>query len=147
MAYQYRFRETLQHVHRREKLSDEQRQLLESIDGQLGAEVPIVSDRQCPECNRPFGIVTVRGVEIDCCRFCRSIWFDPGELQGLSRQSRDVPSGPYQHRGSRYRCPVCREEMTEHVFLNPFNLLVDQCPRGHGVYLEDRELERVFEIV
>ncbi len=37
--------------------------------------------------------------------------------------------------------------MTEFVFANPNTLLVDRCPCGRGVYLEDRELERVFEIV
>jgi len=36
--------------------------------------------------------------------------------------------------------------MTEYVFLRPFNLLVDRCAAGHGVYLEERELERVFKI-
>ncbi len=31
--------------------------------------------------DKPFTLITVNDVEIDCCCDCRSIWFAPGELQ------------------------------------------------------------------
>lgn len=130
-----------------EDLTEEERAVLHLIDRQLHDPHPVFSDKHCPQCGKPLSVVTVRNLRIDCCRQCRGIWFDPGELQMLSGLSKEIPSNHLAHRHSRYRCPVCQAEMEEYVFLNPRNLLVDRCPNGHGVYLEDRELERVFEIV
>ena len=129
------------------ELSDEERDVLKSIDRQLHELEPVASALSCPECDRPLTVVQIKAVEIDCCRFCRSTWFDPGELQAFSGLDKEIPADNLAHRTSRYRCPVCHAEMTEYVFMDPYNLLVDRCPKGHGVYLEDRELERVFEIV
>ena len=36
--------------------------------------------------------------------------------------------------------------MTEYVFINPHNLLVDHCGSCHGIYLEVGELERAVEL-
>ena len=135
------------HERHQDKLSEDERETLASIDRQLGDDHAVESEKSCPECHRPFRVVTIKRVEIDCCRFCRSIWFDPGELQVFSGEEKEIPSDHLKSRKSRYNCPVCRAEMTEYVFVNPCTLLVDRCPNGHGVYLEDRELERVFEIV
>ena len=130
-----------------DKLTHEEREILQDIDRQLALPDPVVSEKNCPECSRPFTIVTVQGMDIDCCHFCRSIWFHPGELQLFSHQSKEIPSDNLTHRDSRYLCPVCQTRMIEFVFVNPHTLLVDRCPDGHGVYLEDHELERVFELV
>ncbi len=140
-----RFRRTI--LPADEHLSDQQRELLRSIDRQVNDPTPVESKIICPECRRFMAVVKIREMEVDCCRFCRSIWFDPGELQTLSGQEKEIPSDHLAHRPSKYECPVCRAEMTEYVFVNPHNLLVDRCPNGHGVYLEDRELERVFDLV
>jgi Zn-finger nucleic acid-binding protein len=142
-----RHRRLIHSAQSQEHLTSEERELLDSIKKQLADEHPVESARCCPECDRPFVIVSVAGEEIDCCRFCRSIWFDPGELRHLSGTAKEIPSDDLSHRESRYNCPVCGTRMTEYVFYNPYNLLVDRCPRGHGIYLEDRELERVFAIV
>jgi Zn-finger nucleic acid-binding protein len=129
-----------------EQLTDAERELLAEINEQLADDHRVESKRSCPGCARPFTIVTVDGLEIDCCRFCRSIWFDPGELQHFSKTEKEIPSDDLAHRQSKYDCPVCGTRMMEYVFFNPHNLLVDRCPAGHGVYLEDRELERVLEL-
>lgn len=130
-----------------EPLADDDQKTLQQIDDQLKQSNLPKSSKDCPECGRSLEIVTVAGIQLDCCRFCRGTWFDPGELQFFSGQSKEIPSDHLQHRASRYQCPVCQTKMTEYVFANPSNLLVDRCPNGHGVYLEDRELQRVFEIV
>lgn len=120
--------------------------MLEKIGDQLQSDRARESKRKCPECRRPFRIVRVGRIELDCCRYCRSIWFDPIELRFFSRQSKDIPSDHLTSRVSKYRCPDCDAQLVEYVFMNPNTLLVDRCPKNHGVYLEDRELERVFEI-
>jgi Zn-finger nucleic acid-binding protein len=131
---------------RREVLSERDRAVLDRIAQQLTADDPPNSSLACPECDRPMTLVTVDDVEIDCCRYCRSIWFDEGELLAFSQQDRDVPSDHLHHRPSRFACPACRGPMIEYVFQNPRTLMVDRCPTCRGVYLEDRELQRVFEI-
>ena len=128
-------------------LTADERRVLRDLTDQLAGEALPASKRCCPECDRPFALVTVSGVELDCCSKCRGIWFDPGELQAFSHQEKEIPSDDKAHRPSRFRCPDCGVAMVEYTFVNPHTLLVDRCPHGHGVYLEDRELERVFEIV
>ncbi len=129
-----------------DNLTSDERAVLKSIEEQLAGNEPGASARACPECKQPFEVVAVRDVEIDCCRGCRSIWFDPGELTALAGVKKEVPQPDLATRSSRYACPDCNEPMVEYALFDPLNLLVDRCPAGHGVYLEDRELERVFEI-
>lgn len=132
-------------LHVGKSLTDQEREVLDTIAAQLTPGERVPSRRRCPECQRNMTLVRLGGVTLDACTLCRGCWFDPGELRFISGLSRDVPGEALKSRPSRYRCPVCQAEMTEHVFIKPFNLLVDQCHR-HGVYLEDRELERVFRI-
>ena len=128
-------------------LTYDERRLLKELAEQVSSGELQESRRCCPECYRPFVLATVSGIELDCCPKCRGIWFDPGELQAFSHQEKEIPSDDKAHRPSRFRCPDCDAEMVEYTFVNPHSLMVDRCPNGHGVYLEDRELERVFEIV
>jgi len=119
--------------------------MLGDIDRQLRQQPP-ASDRVCPECERKMVMVRVGDVQVDACLRCEGVFFDPGELKSLTGLQRDVPGDRLASRLSRRLCPACRDAMTEQVFLRPFNLLVDRCPRGHGVYLEKGELKRVFEL-
>ncbi len=128
------------------ELSAEERNTLLEIENQLAAESPTTSSRDCPECRRPFVVVYVCSVAIDCCRSCRGIWFDAGELQAFSGQAKEIPADNLANRPSRFDCPICQARMIEFVFVNPGSLLVDRCPTGHGVFLEEKELERVFEL-
>jgi Zn-finger nucleic acid-binding protein len=155
---QWRWREDVQRRaasldrHKRAVLVDEhrltadERRLLEDIEKQLADPHAAHSSRKCPECRGSLTIVRVQQLEIECCRRCRGMWFDPGELQVFSAQSKEIPSDDLAHRASRFACPVCGAPMIEYTFVNPNSLLVDRCPSGHGVYLEERELERVFEL-
>ncbi|REJ66152.1 MAG: hypothetical protein DWQ31_15820 [Planctomycetota bacterium] len=127
-------------------LDADERALLDDLTAQIEADDPPHAARDCPECGRPFVLVRLRGVQLDCCARCRGIWFDPGELKLISEVDSEVPQTQKAMRPSRHACPDCGEVMIEYALFNPLNLLVDRCPRGHGVYLEDRELERVFQI-
>jgi Zn-finger nucleic acid-binding protein len=104
------------------------------------------SGRACCECHGPFKVIQIEGVELDFCPECRGFWFDPGELKSMTATDSDVPASKLKHRTSRYKCPICLAQMTEHVYLEPHNLLVDCCPDGHGIYLEEGELERAIQL-
>ena len=120
--------------------------MLDSIAEQVQSAPEEGSGKPCPECQCNTILVHLQDIEIDYCKHCRGCWFDPGELHFIIGLERDIPAEHMGDRASRYHCPVCGEEMHEQVFLQPYNLLVDRCPAGHGVYLEQGELERVFEL-
>lgn len=124
-----------------------QQKILNDIAIQLEKENLAVSRLSCPECKRNFTIITINDVEVDCCIYCKSYWFDPGELMLITETSSDIPDQHLRHRNSRCTCPVCQVTMNEHVYMNPGNLLVDRCPNGHGVYLESGELKRAWELI
>lgn len=125
-----------------------QQKVLDDIELQLETGNLPSSRLDCPECGRPFNIITIiDNVEVDCCIYCKSYWFDPGELMIATKTTSDIPGQHLRHRDSRFTCPVCQVTMNEHVYINPGNLLVDRCPNGHGVYLESGELKRAWELV
>jgi Zn-finger nucleic acid-binding protein len=127
-------------------LTRPEQQDVEDIQTQLRKAPLSTSTRSCLECGKPFVLVAVEGVEIDTCLDCNSFWFDAGELRVLTHWPEDVPAEAYDHAASRYRCPVCRAEMQQCRFLSPYDLMVDECPEGHGVYLEAGELDKALTL-
>lgn len=145
--HQREHRDHLLHGHNRMgELSEADRMLLADLQKQLHASNLRTSTRCCPECRRPFALVNMREIAIDYCTHCRGCWFEPGELGLVAGTAQDVPATQTMHRKSKYTCPVCSTAMWESVYKKPFTLLVDRCPNGHGVYLEQGELERVLKL-
>jgi len=128
------------------RLSEEEAELVMNINKQVKLDNLKVSKKPCPECKRKLSIIHVLDVELDCCQFCHSFWFDSGELKLLTGLKKDVVSEGMKTRASKYECPICDKPMKETVFKASHNLLVDQCEE-HGVYLENNELNRVVEII
>ena len=100
----------------------------------------------CPGCAGPFAVADVDGIKIDTCSSCGSIWFDAGELKTLAHQPRDVPDEELISKRSRCHCPVSSTGMFQHLYRKPHRLLVDTCPNGHGVYLEQGEYLEALRI-
>jgi Zn-finger nucleic acid-binding protein len=44
----------------------------------------------------------------------------------------------------RIGCPTCRETMTREVYSPEDTVLVDRCPQGHGIWLDDGELGQLY---
>lgn len=99
----------------------------------------------CPECQREMVVMRIEGQDIDYCLKCRGFWFDRGELHQFTDMPTDVPGDQLRHRDSRFDCPICQQQMNEYQFCQGANLMVDACSE-HGVYLEDHELVRAFEV-
>ncbi len=104
------------------------------------------SDRQCPGCHNHFYRAQMSHVEVDFCNVCYSTWFDRGELARVADQSEDIPDRDTRPRRSKYRCPVCAARMRARRYLKPYALWVDECPNGHGLYLEGGELVQALQI-
>ncbi len=125
----------------------EQQEYILELFKQFKLQQKMKSDKQCPECKRNFIIIKLLDQEIECCLYCKSYWFDEGELAAITNFTTDIPSQNLRHRESKFNCSICQTTMNEYMFLQPHNVLVDRCPNGHGVYLEKGELQRVFEII
>ncbi|MCP4134696.1 MAG: zf-TFIIB domain-containing protein [bacterium] len=141
-----------------QELPEQQKNVLETIISILETNEEPTSERVCPECQRNFFLIDILlenpnkkkragkiELEIDGCKFCKSLWFDSEELRTVTEQSRDVPSENLASRKSTYPCPVCDAAMNQYVYKAPDNIIVDKCLNGHGVYLESGELERIFK--
>ena len=117
--------------------------VIASADEPPVVDKSVKSERSCPECGRSFSPLKIKGKEVDFCSYCKSYWFDSGELAFITDQVTDIPDTTLRSRESRHSCPVCGEIMKEHIYLRGNNLLVDRCPE-HGVYLESGELQRAL---
>ncbi|HEY5658752.1 MAG TPA: zf-TFIIB domain-containing protein [Myxococcota bacterium] len=108
----------------------------------------------CPVCRIDQVIVEWGGVELDVCIEGHGIWFDAQELGQLFETAGAPDAGPPLETrlqpaprgagGPKRRCPRCRARM-DHVSLpeDPEQTVLDRCPRGHGLWFEPGELERI----
>jgi Zn-finger nucleic acid-binding protein len=86
-------------------------------------------------------------VEIDHCLSCGGIWLDAGELEMLlGDQQMPIPLMETATKEHKRRCPVCRKKMEK--VLSPdagHDTLLDRCTRGHGIWFDAGELQKVIE--
>jgi len=92
-------------------------------------------------------------VEIDYCPGCRGVWLDSGELALVGRRAGALRMGildEIETRSGRQtkaepsrRCPVCGKRLIEVRAQGEPGIVVDRCPRGHGLWFDRGELEAV----
>ena len=128
-----------------DNLTKEEQKILDSLNNQLLVS-KISSSKQCPTCHKHFYVLRLNNVEIDCCKRCESLWFDPEELKIVMNTPNDIVDEALHAGKSKYNCPVCEVKLQKRSFLFPERLVVDKCPEGHGVYFEKGELEKIFKI-
>lgn len=122
-------------------------EIVKAIENQIISNKIDRSDINCPECAKKMCQIKIKSETINYCILCKGSWLNTGIMSKYTDYEKDVPSDHLTNRKSRFDCPVCNINMREYVFLKPYNLLVDQCTNGHGVYLENGEFERAIEIV
>jgi Zn-finger nucleic acid-binding protein len=91
------------------------------------------------------------GVEIDHCAFCGGTWLDAGELEmilelsGLSPAGVETALNRAEERGrTPRRCPRCPAKLREIAVDAPDTVILDRCPRGHGLWFDRGEMEKVI---
>ncbi|MCU0962477.1 MAG: zf-TFIIB domain-containing protein [Pirellulaceae bacterium] len=111
----------------------------------------------CPVCSQPMVIVEFQNVELDTCVDCRGLWFDAQELSQLF----ELAGVPHQyhalesqldrlpHVGARRKCPRCRRplEPVRAPARRGAELILDECPRGDGLWFDQGELSALLEAV
>jgi len=124
----------------------------------------MVNRASCPRCREvELELVQAGPVRLDQCRQCGGVWFDaqgdelrlvlergwgrvPDVLKragAIADASRDTPTD--LNKPEPLPCPRCGSGMTSHWYADEVGtFVVDNCPLGHGVWLDSGELERAF---
>ena len=106
----------------------------------------------CPRCASPLIVVEAAGVEVDHCTACGGAWLDSGELELLLEEAANhdaLMATLKSHTGDReakIRCPICNHKLDKVVYGEGEKVVLDMCPRNHGLWLDDGELRQVIEM-
>jgi Zn-finger nucleic acid-binding protein len=99
-------------------------------------------------------IVEFEEIELDACPDCRGIWFDSQELGelfeliGAPDHLHDLENQLQRlaHAKARRFCPRCRSRVEPvRAPARDGELILDECPRGHGLWFDRGELEALLE--
>ena len=115
--------------------------------------------RKCPVDDFTLSQASYEGVTIDQCPHCSGVWLDAGELETVQNAQasdfRDVPTesaiedvkaaeamGRAAEETPR-GCVVCNAGLEQKEYAYASQVMIDQCPKGHGMWLDKNELARL----
>ncbi len=104
----------------------------------------------CPVDNQPLVVLELDQVEIDYCTNCEGIWLDAGELELLieSENERkkllDLFGDGVNVKERTYKCPICAKNIMKVEVGTSQKILIDKCPKNHGLWFDNGELEKVL---
>jgi Zn-finger nucleic acid-binding protein len=113
---------------------------------------------RCPRCQKD--VLTKKmyeNVEVDQCTECQGVWLDHGEIKTivdtvqatfsnqlvqevLQSASSSIPDA---EKTSIEQCPKCNQNTTPLNFNYSSGVIVDVCPAGHGIWLDQGEIEKI----
>lgn len=98
----------------------------------------------CPKCNgkKLKEIRTLHDVRIDCCKACRGIWFDHGELEEIFTLAAKELTLSIDSLKQRYKCPRCSKPLYSFPYPQT-DVIIDMCSECHGLWLDANELTRI----
>ena len=109
----------------------------------------------CPRCGTDMQTRTIStaagGVVIDICHpGCAGIWLDAGDMSaGLdaSDDLQQVVLTPIRtpDLGRPANCPICQEPMQRYRWNYTSRVILDQCPAGHGTWIDAGEPQAMEE--
>lgn len=109
------------------------------------------SRKHCPSCRGRLREVNVETIQLDLCPDCTGYWCDEGELSAIIDQhlplmeskplsnTAIVPVEPPQKRF----CPICSQVLDTRKYDYSSPIEIDHCKRGHGVWLDAGEMDKV----
>lgn len=111
---------------------------------------------RCARCGCEMKAVSVGAMELDECPECGGIWFDADELMGTVHLEEELAgraelAPPKEDEVSLDSppafCPRCSAPLEPHRFDLDLTVVMDVCPRGHGLWLDQGELARIKEFL
>lgn len=112
---------------------------------------------KCPTCKTSLRVDHYEQIEIDRCDTCNGLWLDDREMMAIIRK-RDTKASQTiltevlsnAHRGLPAQtgqdprgCPRCSGPLKQLNHSYSSGIILDSCPKGHGVWLDEHELEKV----
>ena len=101
----------------------------------------------CPVCSVSLIVVERQQIELDYCVDCKGLWFDAAGLELLAEALKievdmpDIASLPVVSTKEKPRkCPRCAKRMEKVAMGGKPRVVVDRCPRGHGLWFDAGEL-------
>lgn len=120
---------------------------------------PLSESRACPRCRAEMRTRKLDDAEVVECPACGGLWLSPEQFASmcehaeaggaLRRALGETPAPPLPQVESKVvyvPCATCRDMMVRKNFGGSSGILIDVC-RFHGVWLDNRELERVLDFV
>lgn len=115
------------------------------------------SARRCPRDGEPLQARGAQGIPYEECPRCLGIWLDSAAFRDLcQRKTTEFEKNPLPDTRvtvsaalepvAYLKCPVCSQLMSRQNFGRRSGVIIDQCA-VHGVWLDDRELERVARFI
>ena len=107
---------------------------------------------ECPVDNNPMIVLELEQIEIDYCNHCDGIWLDAGELELMVETEKEKEylnslfKQDLKSKEKSYRCPICSKNMIKVSVGNKEEVLIDKCPKNHGLWFDSGELEKVLQI-
>ncbi len=104
--------------------------------------------RACPKCGEGMRRLQVDRAELDLCPRCWGTWYDTEELSraaGLRIGETMTAAALAGARRTDHRCPSCGALLYEREIERGAGLLIDQCPRCSGLFLDRDEFSRIKE--
>jgi Zn-finger nucleic acid-binding protein len=109
---------------------------------------------RCPVDKRDMIVVEHLKIELDYCVSCAGVWFDASELElliaALKKEGANIKPGnqmnltPAQVKEAHRQCPHCGSKMDKVWVGDQPKVLIDSCPRGHGLWFDGGELQQVL---
>jgi hypothetical protein len=105
---------------------------------------------KCTKCNGETKLEKFKGIEIDRCTNCKSIWLDYSEMDQLEDTiwKHDELKGSlfYGTKESDIKCPKCGINLKK-INYRFYDLELEYCPNECGFYLDNGEEKRVLELI
>jgi Zn-finger nucleic acid-binding protein len=110
------------------------------------SDFQVRSERICPRCHIDLYLIERGGENLDICRKCGGIWFDPNELDDLMGKGSPVElliRITDSLKGEDLLCPECEKKMTTKEI---YDVYVDLCEDCKGIWMDLGETEKVWEM-
>ena len=112
--------------------------------------------RRCPACDASLDEAELGDIPLDLCGQCGGVWCDGNELTTLfftwqeasggaqAPAGENVPRSEDEDLADRERlCVICQAPLERFNFHYTSDVYVDNCPRGHGTWLDADRIEQL----
>jgi Zn-finger nucleic acid-binding protein len=113
--------------------------------------------RTCPDCNIALEAREFQGITVDACSKCAGIFFDEGEVAALKArglaamdelEAAIVPQIAVEATQGKFRrCSNCGSAMDKFRYMYNSDIVLDECERCGGIWVQDGELGRMREVL